>query len=312
MVLAIESSCDDTSVASRNHSLMLTPLVEKVMQGFDPVKLLGVCSTNRPGLMGSLLVGVSVAKSLALAWQIPWLGVNHLEGHLLAPFLIDDHYSPSFILDQPVVALTVSGGHTSLVFIKNFGDYQVMGQTRDDAAGEAFDKFGKMLGLGFPGGVRVDQLAQTGDPKKFVFPQSLFTDDSLEMSFSGLKSSAHRLLQSLGPAAVKNSLNDLCAGFQHAVTEALVIKLERAAVAAKVTHIVLTGGVSANSSLRLKAQAMAARRGWEILIPPLRFCTDNAAMIGLVGARRLRSGEKSSMQVSCSPALLETDFGVWS
>lgn len=339
--LAIETSCDDTSVAvvdsrgrvllcrsqaqdesharfggivpeiaSRNHSHFLLPLIERVLgevgcQGSD---LEGLVVTNRPGLIGSLIVGVVTAKSLALAWNKNWIGVNHLEGHLLAPFLSDDDYSPAFDYHSPYLALTVSGGHSSLYEVDSPGDYRVLGVTLDDAAGEAFDKFAKMLGLGFPGGVAVDREAQNGDPKKYHFPRGLIHEPNLNFSFSGLKSAAHRLLTPMSEEQIRSERPDLCASFQQAVVDALLAKLDLAQKQTGHRHIVLTGGVSANSWLRAQAEDWAKSRGCLLAVPPLRYCTDNAAMIGLAGVLRLEKGETSGWDVGPSPASWPQDF----
>ena len=188
--------------------------------------------------------------------------------------------------------------------------YKIIGHTLDDAAGEAFDKFAKMLGLGFPGGQKVDQLAKGGDPSKFSFPRSMIKEDNLLMSFSGLKSSAHRLLTQLGPEEMNKNLNDLCASFQEAVAEVLVSKLDHAVQKHKVRHVVITGGVSANSRLREMAKTWADKKSLQLMIPPLRYCTDNAAMIGLAGILRLNNGERHQMQLGPSPSPWETDFTV--
>lgn len=340
-VLAIETSCDDTSVAvvdasgrvhallsasqdsehapfggivpeiaGRNHTLALLPLVEKALEraGLGPSGLGGIVVTNRPGLIGSLLVGVVTAKTLAQGWNLPLLGVNHLEGHLLAPFLRDDEFAPPADFTYPYVGLAISGGHTSLYEIRGLGDYDVLGATKDDAAGEAFDKFAKMVGLGFPGGARVDQTAKGGNPKAYAFPRGLIHEDTFDMSFSGLKSASHRLLADKSPDEIKANLPDLCASFQEAVVDALLAKLDRAVTASAWPRVILTGGVSANSRLREKAQAWAKGRRLSLVIPPLRYCTDNAAMIGYVGALRLARGESSDQRLAPSPASLAGDF----
>lgn len=340
-VLAIETSCDDTSVAvvertgrvrslvsasqdlahepfggivpeiaGRNHSLNLLPLVDEAFKksGLDWSAIDAIAVTNRPGLIGSLIVGVVTAKSLAQGLGKKLIGVNHLEGHLLAPFLSDDTFSPPAGFAPPFVALAVSGGHTSLYLVKDFGNYEVLGTTRDDAAGEAFDKFAKMIGLGFPGGVRVDQEAKRGDPKAFEFPRSMIHDDTFEMSFSGLKSAAHRLIESLGPEQVLARRADLCAAFQEAVVDVLIAKLDRAVKKEKQLRAVITGGVSANSRLRAKGEAWATAAKIQLVIPPLKYCTDNAAMIGLAGLSHLNRGEEDRLSLAPSPQSFEGDF----
>lgn len=340
-VLAIETSCDDTSVAivdrsgwvhsvvaasqdlehelyggivpeiaARNHSIALLPLIEEAFKKANMTwnDVQGITVTNRPGLIGALIVGLVTAKSLSQAKNLPFLGVNHLEGHLLAPFLKDAQYAPPEDFDYPYVGLAISGGHTSLYHITGLGEYHVLGTTKDDAAGECFDKFAKMAGLGFPGGVRIDQTAKTGNPHAYEFPRSMIHDDTFAMSFSGLKSSGQRMLEQMGPELVKQNLPDLCASFQEAIVDVLIAKLDRAAKVYKAKRIILTGGVSANSRLRARAEELAAKRGLRLVIPPVRYCTDNAAMIGYVGALRMARGETSNVDLGPSPQALASDF----
>lgn len=340
-VLSIETSCDDTSVAivesngwvhsvvsasqdlehemyggivpeiaARNHSIALIPLIEEAFKKANMTwsDVQGITVTNRPGLVGALIVGLVTAKALSQSKNLPFLGVNHLEGHLLAPFLKDSQYSPPEDFDYPYVGLAISGGHTSLYQIKGLGDYRVLGATKDDAAGECFDKFGKLAGLGFPGGVRIDQMSKTGNPKAYDFPRSMIHDDTFDMSFSGLKSAGQRMINQLGPEQVKENLPDLCASFQEAIVDVLIAKLDRAARVLKAKRVILTGGVSANSRLRARAEEWAAQKGLRLVIPPLRYCTDNAAMIGYVGALRMARGETSELDLGPSPHVLETDF----
>jgi N6-L-threonylcarbamoyladenine synthase len=350
-VLAIETSCDDTSVAvvgetqnrknfvhalvsanqdlvhspfggivpeiaSRNHTQYLLPLVDEClkMSNIDWSRIKGIAVTSRPGLLGSLLVGVTTAKTLAFAHGLPLLGVNHLEAHLLAPFLSDDTYEAPSDFDYPYVALAVSGGHTQLYFVKGLGQYEVLGRTLDDAAGEAFDKFAKLVGLGFPGGPKVDQLARPaggsagGDPKRFSFPRPLIREDNFDFSFSGLKAAAARVVGEMKPSDIQGSLADLCASFQEAVCDVLVAKLAAACEHSGVSKAVVTGGVSANSRLRVMAQAWGQSSGTQIVVPPLRYCTDNAAMVGLVALRRFQAGEESPLTLRPEARSRPEDF----
>jgi N6-L-threonylcarbamoyladenine synthase len=340
-VLAIETSCDDTSVAivdrrgwvhsvvsasqdleheiyggivpeiaARNHSLALIPLIEEAFKkaGMNWSDVQGIAVTSRPGLVGALIVGLVTAKSLAQARNLPFLGVNHLEGHLLAPFLKDNQYSPPADFGYPYVGLAISGGHTSLYKIKGLGEYRILGATKDDAAGECFDKFAKMAGLGFPGGVRVDQAARAGNPKAFDFPRSMIHDESFDMSFSGLKSAGQRMIEQMGPQAVSEHLPDLCASFQEAIVDVLIAKLDRAARVLRSQRVILTGGVSANSRLRSRAEEWAKAKKYSLVVPPLRYCTDNAAMIGYAGILRMQLGEFSGLDLGPSPQSHAMDF----
>ncbi len=341
IVLGVETSCDDTSVslvrkdgfvlslcsanqdlvhrpfggivpeiASRNHTEYLLPLVEKALEeaniGWDKVE--GLSVTSRPGLIGSLIVGLVTVKTLALSKKLPFIGVNHLEAHLLAPFLQDELYQPPEGFDFPFLALAISGGHTHLYQVRALGDYLVLGQTVDDAAGEAFDKFAKMLGLGFPGGVQVDRLAQQGRPEAFRFPRPKAKEDNLDFSFSGLKTAAQRLLAEMSVEEKQQNLADLCASYQQAIVESLLAKLDRAVRSFKPSTVILTGGVSANSRLRELAQKWADSLGLLLVVPPVRFCTDNAAMVAYTGLQRMLRGEVSSQNLAPSPRLYEGDF----
>lgn len=338
-VLAVETSCDDTSVAivdhtgrvltqvaahqdlehapyggivpeiaSRNHSVALLPLIELSLNkaGLTWPQIQGLAVTNRPGLIGSLIVGIMTLKSISQSYNIPLIGVNHLEGHLVAPFLSDDQYQPPVDFNYPYIALAVSGGHSSLYWVKAFGDYTVIGSTKDDAAGEAFDKFAKMVGLGYPGGVQVDRHSQLGLKNKYDFPRSLTSENNLMMSFSGLKSSAQRLIEKMSPEQKQAEQNDLCASFQEAIVDVLVDKTLKAAKRFKCNKLVITGGVSANSRLRERMSELT--RNYQIVIPPMRYCTDNAAMIGYAGIMRLNNGERSGLNLGPSSQLMETDF----
>ena len=341
-VLAIETSCDDTSVAivneqrevealcsatrdvdhaqfggivpeiaSRNHTFFLVPLVSEVLSRSQVSwrDIHGIAVTNRPGLIGALIVGLTTAKSLAMIHGLPFIGVNHLEGHLVAPLLRDKESNPPEDFDFPFLALAVSGGHSTFYDVQAFGQYRILGQTRDDAAGEAFDKFAKMLGVGFPGGALIDKWAQQGDPRAFDFPKALMDEGQLEMSFSGLKSSAQRLVSRMSPEELLASRASLAASFQEVLVDTLLIKLKWAQEITGHRRVILTGGVSANSRLREKAKSWAFQNKLSLVIPPLRYCTDNAAMIGLAGLWRLRRGERSDLNLGPSPQSLEADFG---
>lgn len=340
-VLAIETSCDDTSVAivrrdgfvvsclsanqdlahqpfggvvpeiaSRNHTLQLLPLIEELLRktkmDWEHIDALAV--TSRPGLIGSLLVGVVTAKTLALAKNKPFLGVNHLEAHLLAPFLHDEQSPAPVEFDYPYLALAISGGHTQLYLVQELGKYQVLGRTVDDAAGEAFDKFAKILGLGFPGGVQVDRLSMTGNPKAYVFPRPMKGEDHFHFSFSGLKAAAIRRVEQMSKDEVQMNLKDLCASFQEAVVDSLMDRLMRAESKYHLRKIVLTGGVSANTRLREVASAWAKKNKLSLVIPPIRYCTDNAAMVGYAGLLRLNRGEKSEHDLSPTASSWPNDF----
>lgn len=333
-ILAIETSCDDTSVAivdhqgfvlalksaaqdlahrpfggvvpeiaGRNHTETLLPLVDTVVNsvigGWKEID--GLVVTNRPGLLGSLLVGVVTTKALAFAKKLPFIGVNHLEGHIFAPLLKDQDYRPPNDFNFPFISLAVSGGHTTLYLVEGLGKYKILGSTRDDAAGEAFDKFAKMLGLPFPGGVQIDRLAQAGSSRAFSFPHSMMEEGNLDFSFSGVKSAAQRLLQQLGQEQKRERIHDLCASFQESIAETLVEKLSRASKQSGIKKITITGGVSANSRLRHLTDQWAKKEGCELLIPPLRYCTDNAAMTGYVGILRLNRGEFDTQKMAPSP-----------
>lgn len=338
-VLAVETSCDDTSVAivdrsghvlvqvsahqdlehapyggivpeiaSRNHSVALLPLIQHTLDkaSLQWSDIGGLAVTNRPGLIGSLIVGIMTLKSISQSYGIPLIGVNHLEGHLLAPFLRDEQYQPPEDFGYPYIALAVSGGHSSLYWVESFSKYTVIGTTKDDAAGEAFDKFAKMVGLGYPGGVQVDRTAQNGNPQKYAFPRSLLAEENLMMSFSGLKSSAHRLIEKMTPEQIAAERAHLCASFQEAIVDVLIGKMVRAAEKYNCRKLVITGGVSANSRLRERVAGLVPK--YQTVIPPIRYCTDNAAMIGYTGILRLNRGEKSDLALGPSAQLYPEDF----
>lgn len=325
-VLGIETSCDETGVAlydsergllahtlfsqvamhaefggvvpelaSRDHVRKLVPLIRHVFAEaelpFGEVD--GVVYTAGPGLVGALMVGASVARSLAWTWDVPALGVHHMEGHLLAPMLEDP--APRF----PFVALLVSGGHTLMVDVRGVGDYRILGESLDDAAGEAFDKTAKMMGLPYPGGPLLSQLADRGTPGVFEFPRPMVDRPGMDFSFSGLKTAvrlkvAEHATDETVPDAV---MADIAAGFQEAVVDTLTIKCRRALKATGHRALVIAGGVSANRRLREKLQAMADERRCKLYYPRLEFCTDNGAMIAYAGCQRLLAGQQSDLSI---------------
>src|SRR5512139_1985566 len=276
-------------LASRNHVVQVMPVVDEALRRAEiaPEALDAVAVTSGPGLVGALLVGVQAAKALALAWGKPLVRVNHLEGHLVAAFLAER--PPSF----PYLGLVVSGGHTSLYAAHAFGDYRLLGHTRDDAAGEAFDKGAKLLGLPYPGGVAIDRLAKEGDAKAIRFPKAIVKGADLDFSFSGLKTALLHHVKRHGVPEGRG-LADLCASYQEAIVRALVEKAFRAARRLQYERVVLSGGVAANSRLRAAVAERAAEyEGMQVFLPAPRLCTDNAAMIAVAGTHALLRGERS-------------------
>jgi N6-L-threonylcarbamoyladenine synthase len=320
-VLALESSCDESAVAvlddrrgllahllhsqvevhqayggvvpelaSRDHVRRLLPLVERVLAeaGTAPAELDGVAYTAGPGLIGALLAGAALARSLAMAWGVPALGIHHLEGHLLAPLLEPD--PPTF----PHLALLVSGGHTMLIEARGLGDYRLLGETRDDAAGEAFDKSAKLLGLPYPGGPQLARLAERGRPGRLVFPRPMLDRPGLEFSFSGLKTAVLHAVRALPASAGEAERADIALALQDAVVDTLIAKAVRGLQATGLDALVVSGGVSANRSLRERLEAATRARGARVYYPRPEFCTDNAAMIAVAGLARLAAGERDA------------------
>ena len=328
-ILALETSCDETAaaictadgtvlssriasqaeihrlyggvvpeVASRNHVLHVRPLVQQVL---DDAKLTlrdvaAFAATSGPGLASSLLIGTSMAKALAIAENKPFLAVNHMEGHLLSPFMNGN--GPV----RPCVARMVSGGHTMIVRLHDVGRYELLGRTRDDAAGEAFDKVAKMIGLPYPGGPEIDKLARHGDPAAFAFPRSFLDGSSLEFSFSGLKTA---VLYELPKLNLKNeqTLADLCASVQAAIVEVLVEKLVLAAKRGREALVTVSGGVSCNRGLRESLAARCAKEGLQLLLARPDLCTDNAGMIAFAAVQRFNAGHSSPLEADVDPNL---------
>lgn len=320
-LLGIETSCDETSVAvlegrvvrssvvasqanlhaqwggvvpeaaARQHVERLNPVLQQALDeaGITLAQIDAIAVTNRPGLVGALVVGLAAAKALAFALQKPLVGVNHLEGHLYSAFLTE----PESPIPFPHLSLIVSGGHTELVLACGHGDYTLLGHTLDDAAGEAFDKTARLLGLGYPGGPEIDRRARQGNPQAFAFPRAQV--EGWHFSFSGLKTAVRREVERLQAqgALNENTLNDLCASFQQAVLDVLIEKAIAAARAHRVDILTVVGGVAANSALQAQMRRACADAGLRLLIPPPKYCTDNAAMIALAGYFRLLAGERA-------------------
>lgn len=323
-ILAIESSCDETSasvilngkvlnnivatqsvhekyggvvpeLASRAHQENLIPVIVEAIStsGISKDQLSAVAFTRGPGLMGSLLVGVSFAKAFAYAQKIPLIEVNHMQAHVLAHFIEDP--KPDF----PFICLTVSGGHTQLVLVKDHLMMEVIGETQDDAVGEAFDKTAKLLGLPYPGGPLIDKYAAQGNPKAFQFPITRMP--GLNYSFSGIKTAVLYFLRDqlqVNPQFIEQNLADLCSSVQYSLIEMLLIKLKDAVKQYGVKEIAIAGGVSANSGLRNTLKELAVKKGWNLYVPKFEYCTDNAAMIAMAAHYKYQKGEFSSMDVT--------------
>jgi len=318
LVLGVETSCDDTAaavlldgrkilsnlvssqdqvhgpyggvvpeLASRQHVRHVLPIVDDALQraGVGLKDLSGLAVTFGPGLAGSLLVGLSLVKGLSFRWGIPYVGVNHLEAHLLAIFLEKN-------VQFPYIALLASGGHTLLYLVRGIGDYLYLGGTRDDAAGEAYDKVAKLMGLGYPGGRIIDQLAKQGDPKAISFPRARIKKSSYDFSFSGLKTAVFHYLKTNPKEVWEEQKADIAASFQEAVVDMLVAPTIRIINELNVKRLVLAGGVSANSRLRARTEEIGQETGVEVHFPSPRFCTDNAAMVALAGYHWLKRGRR--------------------
>jgi N6-L-threonylcarbamoyladenine synthase len=324
-LLAIETSCDETAaailrgfdevlaheifsqasihaqfggvvpeVASRNHLISAPHIINQALEsaGMDVSDLDAIAATTGPGLASALLVGASTAKGLSLGSGKPFLAINHIEGHLLSPFFGKAEIPPH-------IALVVSGGHTLLFDVEGFGKYELLGRTLDDAAGEAFDKVAKLLGLGYPGGAEIDRLARGGNPKRHDFPRGMIDSGDYDFSFSGLKTALRIFLEKNGP--ITDAMPDICASFQAAVTEVLVAKLFRAAAKQGRQIVTISGGVSANANLRALAMAKAKRDNLTLLTAPAGLHTDNALMIAYTAAHHLAAGHTHSTSVDIFP-----------
>ena len=337
-ILGIETSCDETGVAiydeekglianqlhtqialhadyggvvpelaSRDHIRKLAPLLQAALQEahLTAKDIDGVAYTSGPGLVGALLVGSTVARSLAYAWNVPAIGVHHMEGHLLAPMLEEN--PPHF----PFVALLVSGGHTQLVRVDGVGRYELLGESIDDAAGEAFDKTAKLLGLDYPGGAALARLALNGTPNRFAFPRPMTDRPGLDFSFSGLKTFAantlHQVMHEEGELT-EQSKADIAYAFQEAVVDTLAIKCKRALKQTGLKRLVIAGGVSANKQLRQTLAELMQQLGGEVFYPQPQFCTDNGAMIAYAGFLRLKQGQQQDLAIEVRPRWAMTEL----
>lgn len=329
IVLGIETSCDETAVAvvadgvirsnvitaqidvharfggvvpelaSRAHVMRITPAIEQAVvdAGIALGDIDGIAATIGPGLAGALVVGVASGKALAASLDVPFVGVNHLEGHIESAFLSEP------TLDPPVIALLVSGGHSMICVMEQHGEFEIIGQTIDDAMGEAFDKIARFIGLGFPGGPAIDKLAATGNAKAIRFPRALRNDGTYDLSMSGLKTAVIRWLRERDALGADVNLADLAASFQEALVDVPVAKTIEAALDRGIEQIVVAGGVAANTRLRARMHADGAAAGLRVVVPPPVLCTDNGAMIAAAGARALRSGRVTSLDAAIDPSL---------
>jgi len=327
-VLGIETSCDETGVAiyddklgllserlysqiqlhaefggvipelaSRDHVQKLLPLIDELFRelNYTAADIDGIAYTAGPGLVGALMVGAATAQSLAYVWKKPAIGIHHMEGHLLAPML--EAEPPQF----PLVALLVSGGHTQLVYVESIGQYRLLGESLDDAAGEAFDKAAKMLGLSYPGGPAIAKLAASGNSSRFEFPRPMLNRPGLDFSFSGLKTSVLTVIESLGAAITDQDKADVAASYQLAIVETLVGKCRRALTEASCKSLLIAGGVSSNVLLKEKLHEMVQKERAQLFYARPSLCTDNGAMIAYAGCQRLKAGQSNPLAIEVRP-----------
>ncbi len=327
-ILGIETSCDETSaavitpqkvlsnvissqeihlqfggvvpeLASRAHLKKIIPIVDQAISRAQIKfsQLDGIAVTNGPGLIGALLVGVNYAKGLSLGLKIPFRGVNHIEGHIYGNFLDGSQ------IQMPFICLIVSGGHTQIVLVQDHANYKILGETRDDAVGEAFDKVAKLLNLPYPGGPEIDKRATEGNADYVSFPRAMMKNNNLDFSYSGLKTAVLNFVREHGEKFVSDRLNDICASFQKAAVEVLVKKTVQAARTYQIRNIALAGGVAANSLLRSWMQEQAGNFNLNVYFPPMKYCTDNAAMIARAGYEHLRKSRVSSLDINAFPSM---------
>ena len=286
-------------IASRKHLEAINPLIDRALEEadltYDDIDLISV--TKGPGLMGSLLVGISAAKALSLATNTPMLGANHMRGHICANYLANKDLEP------PFVSLVVSGGHTYLVRVDGYTDYEIVGKTRDDAAGESFDKVARKMGLGYPGGPKIDKIAKEGNNKAIAFPRVMLEKDSYDFSFSGLKTAVINYMHKLEQKGEEINRADVAASFQEAVVDVLVEKSMRLLEETGYDKLALSGGVAANSRLRYRLEEACEKKGIKFYYPPIEFCTDNAAMIAMTGYLDYKAGERSDKFMKVYPNL---------
>lgn len=324
LILAVETSCDETSaavigngpeirsnivasqidwhkkfggvvpeIASRKHLELIEPVIDEAIKkaGIEYEELDAIAATRGPGLVGALLVGFAAAKGLAYSLDLPFIGVNHVAGHIYANFLMNNEIS------SPFICLTVSGGHTDLLYFKEPGSYRFLGRTRDDAAGEAFDKIARFLELGYPGGPEIERTARTGNPEAIELPRALVGEKGYDFSFSGLKTAVINFVHNADQRGEEIARNDLAASFQQAVVESLTARLEKAVNDFKAESILLAGGVAANQVLRKEVEKIAKKSGLKYYVPPLNLCTDNAAMIGAAAYYRYADADFDSLDI---------------